>query len=139
MLYYPGDGMPFQTFVECNVDVTTTSTTFVDVVQLAIGRTPAENNSVIVYFSASVSLANTSVSADFQLVIDGVAVRGTSAGQDTSTLASACALVYKTGPLTATNHTFKIQWKVSAATTARIRPVATTEEHGSLLIQEVSV
>jgi len=126
-------------FVEITSDTTTTSGSYVDLLSLTIttdGGSMAE-----VHFTASVS--NTALfgsSQQFQLVIDGSAVRGSHTRVLESVEASCAAITYRTGVLTAGSHTFKIQWLTDVFIfTARIRPVTTINEHASLLVSEITV
>jgi hypothetical protein len=122
-------------FTELTADQSTTSASFVDLTSLTKTLTTGANF-VIVKFTCSCS--NTAVGSvnDFQLLVDGVAKRGTSASVKSSNDTLCVALVYKIA-VTAASHTIKLQWRTSSGT-LRSRPVTTIVEHGSLLIQEVT-
>lgn len=122
-------------FTEIAVDTTTTSLTFVALLSQAV--TTVAGSVVIVNFTCAGSNSANNRSEFFQLLIDGVATRGTGFGVSVAAGApGSAALTYRATGLAAGAHTFAIQWRVSAST-GQIRPVTVINEHASLLIQEV--
>lgn len=124
-------------YTEVTTSVTTTSTSYVDLLSLTatIGA-----NAVLIHYSVSAnnsSVANRSIS--FRLTVDGTAVRGSGLRTDANNLGNSTALVYKTAVLAAGSHTFKLQWLTEALTTAQVRPSTNPDEHASLLITEVTI
>jgi hypothetical protein len=120
---------------EITSDITTTSTTFIDLMTLTvtIGANP-----VILDFSVSCNNTGMFNQCDFQLLVDGGITRGITVYTSTSENASSGAILYKTSALTAGSHTFKIQWRVDAGT-GQVRPVTTAVEHAILILEEVTV
>lgn len=127
-------GMPplvqsvFQTLTE---DVTTTSTSFVEILRI---DTPTYGGTCLVSFSVSGN-ATSNRNVYFAAMLDGVLVRGTKFRQDGGSGAPA-SLVCHVAP-DAGDHTFQILWAVSSGT-GRIRAATITEEHASLLIEEIT-
>jgi hypothetical protein len=122
-------------FAQITVDTTTTSAAFVDLLTQAI--TITAGSKVIINFTASANNSNVSL-IQFQITIDGAAVRGASSRVSQNNTEVCCSIVYERLGLAAGAHTVKIQWRTTAGT-ARIRPVATVVEHASLILQEVTV
>jgi hypothetical protein len=132
----PGAGGMVQSkFVEVAADVSTTSTTWVDLLSTTITTLAG-----FLLLTTTVSPNTSSTSAGFyiRLLLDGVAVRGASGYAGSATFNETVSIVSKEA-VTAGLHTVKVQWRVSTGT-LRCRPVtAPDQDHASLLIQEVNV
>lgn len=124
-------------YVDALGDVSTTSTTFVDLTGVSMLFQTQLGTVCICTFSASGSNSSINTNVRFQLMVDGVAQRGTKFRNPT-TNGSCATLIYRVTGLTAGNHTFKMQWSVSAGT-GRIRALTVVEEHAGLLVEEVTV
>lgn len=124
------------TFTEVTVDTTTGSGVFVDLISQVI--TITAGSIILISFTASASNTSQNTTIDFQLMIDGVATRGTGMRTSSTTAPQGNAITYRKTGLAVGAHTIKIQWRTGGGT-ARVRPVATAIEHASLLCQEVTV
>ena len=133
-----GNMLPFiqSAFADQGSDVTTTSTTWVDLLSVTL-TTGANFLIIMASFSATTALAANNVM--FRLLVDGVAKRGAST-MDTVSFASSGA-IHGRYVVSAGEHTIKLQWQASSAlSAARVRPAANPEsEHASLLVMEVRV
>lgn len=119
-------------YVTQSTDITVTGTAFVDIGSITLTLITS-GGSCVCYFNAGASNSATNNNLRFQLVVDGVAQRGVKT-RNATTAGNGVALVYEVTPGIG-SHTFKMQWSVSAGT-GRIRPT-TTDEHASLLVQEM--
>lgn len=122
-------------FSEITVDTTTTSMTYVNLLSSTVS---VSSKTVLIHFTAAVSNSNADRNMFYQLLIDGVATRGGACRTGAASNPETWALVYKATDLSVGDHTFLIQWRVSA-NTGQIRPVTSINEHASLLVQEVAV
>jgi len=121
-------------FVEQISDITTTSTTFVDLGNVSITMVTA-GAPCVCFFSCSASNATmNNVITSFRLMVDGVAARGTKFTYNTT--GGGTTLTYRTGTLAAGSHIFKIQWSVAAGT-GRIRALTQIDEGANLLVEEI--
>ncbi len=140
MPVFQPDNLQQTVFVEQTTNVSTTSTTFANLLTATL--TTDGVSGLLVSFTAGLSITGGSNAAgEFQLLVDGTAKRGTVAGGGTGVSNApgmTAALTYKTAVLSGGSHTITIQWK-SSGVTVRIRPVTTILEHASLLVQEVLV
>lgn len=123
-------------FKEVTVDTTTTSTSLVDLLSQSL--TTTAGSSLLINVSASISNSSANRNIDIQLMIDGVAVRGAGTRVTGTGIPGSLAIVYKKVGLAAGNHTIKVRWRTDGST-ARVRPIASVNEHASLMIQEVTV
>jgi hypothetical protein len=123
-------------FSEISANTTTTSGTFVDLLTVTLTTGPTQ---VEIYFTASASNnAFAGASLQFQITIDAVAQRGCKVRSFTLNSASCGAIFFRSGQLSIGSHTIKVQWLTDVGT-AQIRPVTTIQEHGSLLVNEITV
>jgi hypothetical protein len=123
-------------FTEIAVDTTTTSNSPTDLLSLAYTKLSA-TSALLIHISAAASIDNNDRWMRMQLVIDGVAKRGMSF-QGLNSEGNTSAMVYKATGLAAGARTIKIQWWVESDT-GQIRPVTTSYEHCSIMVQEVEV
>jgi len=97
-------------------DLTTTSTSYVDITGMSITLTTGANR-VLVGFSGIGYNDTTASLLDFTVDIDGSAADGIiSFAQSVANYRSNVSFTYLSSVLTAASHTIKIQWKVSANT-----------------------
>jgi hypothetical protein len=122
-------------FKEIEVDTTTASLVPVDLLSVNFHKS-SSNSRLKVYISTSSSNDTNATSNRFQLVVDGVAVRGCGCrGQNN--FAQAAAMIHVIDSLSAGDHTIKVQWFVSGGT-GQIRPIThADDESASMLIEEV--
>jgi len=119
-------------FAEIIADTTTTSTSFVDLLTVAI--TTTANGSLVIEAAASGDNASTAITK-YRLTVDGVQVAA-AAVQSGASIWNTAALMKKYA-VAAGAHTVKLQWLVSAGT-GRIRPVtAPNSDYASLVVKEV--
>jgi len=126
-------------FVNITSNVSTTSTTYVDLAPLTITLTTS-THPIEVHFSGTVGILSNRASVGFQLMVDGVAVsnglgRVQISGNPAYT--TSIGIVYKSGVLSSGSHTVKIQWKTSAGT-ASIQPSGSSYGYAGLLVKEVA-
>lgn len=123
-------------FVEQSTNITTTSATYTTLLTQAV--TIQTGGILLINVTASVSNTNANTNISMQLTIDGVAVRGAATRCLSTNTPSSLALVYRRSGLSVGAHTVALQW-LTSANTAQIRPATTTNEHASLMIQQVTV
>lgn len=134
-----GVGGVIQTgFAKVTSDVTTTSTSFVDVTGLSVTLTTTGGD-LVAFFTFGASNSTTGRENDFRILLDGTSYQGTSMRCGAKDLAQSGGIVIRFTGVAAGSHTVKIQWQVSNGT-GQIRPVtgAVDKEHANLLVQEVS-
>lgn len=120
-------------FAEVAADVTTTSSSFVDLTALSVTLTVATAGYLHIWFSVG---ADASALQDiaFQVLIDGAVQRGIQMRVTTGQLQSGSIVLRRSA--TAASHTVKIQWKTTGGT-ARISAVTSPAiYHGSLLVED---
>ncbi len=123
-------------FSEISANTTTTSGSFVDLLTVTLTTGPTR---VEIYFTTSASNnAFGGASLQFQITIDGVAQRGCKLRGIALSTASCAAIFFRSAQLSIGSHTIKVQWLTDVGT-AQIRPVTTIQEHGSLLVNEITV
>lgn len=128
-------------FAEISANVSTTSTSYVDLSPLTLTIT-TDANPIEVHFSLCAEVVSASADLGFQLLIDDAVVMGTRgriSASGSPGYTSCPSMRYKSGRLTAGSHTVKIQWKTALATTVQVRPANFIYGSGSLLVREVSV
>jgi hypothetical protein len=125
-------------FAEQATNTTQTSATFGDLGTVTLTLTTTAGSALLITFTASASNTNNNHNIDFQLVIDGTAVRGAGMRVPVAGQSDSSAITYKKTGLSAGSHTIKAQWRTDG-NTAQIRPTTVLNEHASLLIQEVTV
>lgn len=121
-------------YISTTVDVTTASTTFVDM--LVISLTTFGGKLVCL---ANVSSSNSSANVGnyFRITVDGTSY-GATAQRYTNVPAITGAVIIETPALAAGVHSVNLQWRCSAGT-AQCRPVTQPDvEFGSLLVIEVN-
>lgn len=115
-------------------DISTTSTTMVDMTNMSITLTTGANP-VEIHFSAGVGHDTNSGVCKFQLVIDGTPVANTLTEIRTPTNSTGPAVhLMWIQTMTAGEHTFKVQWCVSAGT--GYNRASTGTEHRILSVKE---
>lgn len=140
MPLYFADGVIQSAFTEISSNVSTTSTTYVNLMSLSINT--SGNTWVIVQFSVSCADSAATQWTEFQLLLDGVTTsRGIAVFSTSSGNGNSGALVYRTGQLAAGSHTFAIQWHIGtfAGGSGTISPTTVTTDHAILVLEEVSV
>jgi hypothetical protein len=133
-----------------SADYTTSSTTFVDVdaVKLAFTIT-TRGNAVMIGFFGTVSATTTTESvAFFDVTMDGVRVGGDDglalcarkSGSGGSLASDSVSFVMLLPTVSAGDHTFKLQWKISGATMALRAGAGTVglDVHPQFWVREVS-
>jgi hypothetical protein len=102
-------------------DITTTSTTFVDLTGLTTTITTGAHRCIVI-FNASGRVNSPTNALNIDIAIDGTRQgqsRGLLFGGNTNSVgANPFSLWYLTGVLSAASHTFKIQWSVDSGGTA---------------------
>jgi hypothetical protein len=102
-------------------DITTTSTTFVDLTGLTTTITTGAHRCIVI-FNASGRVNSATNALNIDIAIDGTRQgqsRGLLFGGNTNSVgANPFSLWYLTGVLSAASHTFKIQWSVDSGGTA---------------------
>ena len=122
-------------FAEVVADSTTGSGAYIDLLTASI--TVTAGAILLIYVSASSSNSNGILIPGenrFRVTIDGVAQRGSGAAAY-NTAEFGTAIVLRV-PVAAGVRSVKLQWS-SGGGTVRVRPVASAEEHASLLVCEV--
>lgn len=136
-LFPPNDGvgLPQSVCVALTVDVTTTSTSYVNLLSVTVGT--VGGSSLLIRASVATS-DSTSLSTGnfFRVTVDGV-VAGY-IGSEIFTCIQSSALSVKVGPLAAGSHVVNLDWHTQTGNTLRCRPV-TAEEQASMVITEVTV
>jgi hypothetical protein len=125
-------------FLEVTADTSTASTTFVSLLSLSVTTTAG---TLLIKFDVTGELSAGSAMASFELQIDGVVKRGCAFSSAFGNFAqpNSASVTYRVTGLAAGAHTVAIFWKTSTGTLS-IKPVSIpTEEHASLLVEEVSV
>jgi hypothetical protein len=130
-----GGGLLQSAFAQVTTDTTTTSTTFIDL--LTVNVTASAAGFLLIDFTSSAtgSNATNTIRVEFQVLVDGVALRG--AGSSVNANAPQTAALTHRVAVAAGPRVVKVQWRVSA-NTGRIRPVSSLVEHASLRVCEVS-
>lgn len=123
-------------FLDLAADVTTTSTTYVDMTGMSL-TVNTDDNPLLCWFSVSGD-ASAAALLKFQVLIDGVVARGTHFRSVASGFGHTAQLVFRSSVLTRGQHVVKIQWNTSTGT-GRVRPVTNIRDHASLLIEEVTI
>lgn len=120
-------------FAEVVEDTTTQSEEFVDL--LALTLTTLAGNLLI---NASMAASNTAADSEiiFRVTVDGNPIKNTKVDVKTAGKGSSASIVARP-TVAAGEHTVKLRWKVSAASTGRIRPVGTDKEGCSLSVMEM--
>lgn len=137
--YGGGGGVPLQTsFVKLASDITTTSTTFVDMTGITLTLTTVGGD-LLVNFSFSISNTNANRLLNVRVMLDGVTQGGASTRITAVDAPGSGAIVLRLTGVSAGSHTVKVQW-MTASATAQCRPVtgAIDGEHANLLVQEIS-
>lgn len=101
-------------------DITTTSTTFVDLTGASVTMTTAAVR-CLVMFSCTTNNSNAGNFQCFDVDIDGTRFANTTDGiakVTSGTAVASVAFTFMTAVLTAASHTFKVQWRVNANTGA---------------------
>jgi hypothetical protein len=124
------------TFTEQATNTTTGSAAFVTLLTQSI--TISAGSVLLIEVSASISNTNPNINMDIQLNIDAAAVRGAGLRPSAANQPNVASIVYRKTGLAAGAHTILLQWR-TATNTAQCRPVATVNEHASIMIQEVTV
>jgi hypothetical protein len=120
-------------FAEVAADVTTTSTSFVDLTALSVTLTVATAGYLHIWFSVSAD-CSTLQDIAFQVLVDGTVQRGIQMRVTSAQLNSGAIVLRRSA--TAASHTVKIQWKTTGGT-ARITALTTPALfHGSLLVED---
>jgi hypothetical protein len=124
--------------VEIAADITTSSTTFVDLDGITSTITTQVGSKLELYFSASVSNVSANTGIYFRFMVDGVAGRG-GAERYINVPAVGVALSQAVTGLPGGFHTIKVQWRVGGGT-GQIRPItAHDSESAALSIVESNV
>jgi hypothetical protein len=135
MLYYPSPTLIQTAFFQLSSDISTTSTSFVDMTGVTL-TVNTDANTVQCCFCACMDIT---VAADsvFQLMIDGVAKRGTHARVVATGYGSSASLMYRER-VSVGQHVIKMQWRTTSGT-LRIRPTSVDWESASLMVEELAV
>lgn len=130
-------GVTLQTvFTEINVNTTTTSTIFADLLTQSI---TTSGGNLIIHFTCSASNSNAGKLVNFRITVDGISKRGTQIRVSSANDAESASIITKITGLSIGNHIVKVQW-LTDANTASIQPVLRPDvEHASLLITETTV
>ena len=126
-------------FIEQLTDVSTTSTSFVDLFTLTY--THNMNVQLLIDFSACITTTAATDGAKFKLVCDSIDLDGCTAagGRNGASSPGYCAALSGVSrALFTTTSTIKVQWSVATAGTASILPV-TGNGHACLFIAEISI
>jgi len=123
------------TFVEQTTDTSTGSAAFGPLLTQVI--TTSASSFLIIHATTSFSNATNNTNPDIQLVIDGSPVRGAGERIAAASALVSMSIVYRKSGLVAGAHTVLLRWRTSGGS-LRCRPVATVNEHASLVIQEVT-
>ncbi len=115
-------------------DITTTSTSFVDMTEMSITLTTGDSTLDISFF-AGVANATTGKVNTYQILVDGTSYIVAKSRIDTASIGSPIALGWMIN-VTAGSHTVKVQWKVDGGT--GYNRAATTEEKRNLIVREFS-
>lgn len=130
-----GNGSVIQTaFAHVTTDISTTSSTFVDMTSQSITITTGAN-AIFAWWQASVSTSTAGGVANFNLLLDGVNQAGGSAKPGGSSSIST-GLIHRFA-VTAGTHTIKIQWNVSSGTLSCLAATQPSTQSGALMIMEV--
>ena len=121
-------------FAEQTTDVTTTSTTFTDLLTVNITTTGGD---LLIQASAGFKQSNDQQSVYFQVLIDDIVQRGAGATCRNQDIRGSMSIVLKRA-VAAGARVVKLQWRVSA-NTGSVNAATVPEEHASLLVSEVTV
>ena len=122
-------------FTQLTSDTSTTSTTLVNLISQNI--TTSSGSFVDVGFSVAASATTANEHLNFVLLIDGVTTsRGTNIRNGAANVSEAGVILYRATGLSATAHTFTIQWAIVTTGTAQIRAATSNIEHCSLFLEE---
>jgi hypothetical protein len=134
-----GTGVVVQTdSARITTDVNTTSATYVDISPSLEVTITTGANPVIISLTMSMSATGANRIAGAQILVDGTPEAGANEELRTSGVSSSLGIRVKTAALTAASHTFKVQWKTSGGTLRVNGATAAADEHGSLLVEEVT-
>lgn len=123
--------------VQVSTNISTTSTTFVDLTELTTSLTTSTGSSVVIGFRASGSNQTNNQGIRFRILVDGVSAGGCGLTASGTNNPTGTAFEYVVTGLSAALHTFKIQWRATAGT-AQIRAATLgDEESASFTITEV--
>lgn len=140
-MLYPQPGLIQSAFAEVSTNISTTSTTYVDMTPLTLTLDTAANF-LLVDFTACVEIVSSLGDLGFQLLLDGVVqvgAKGRIAASGSPGYTSCPSIRFRTPTrVSAGSHTIKMQWKTSAST-VQIRAATFVYATGSLLVREVSV
>jgi len=135
----PGNAIDIQqtASVVLAADVTTTSTTYVDLLSLSITTYGGSKLEIYSSFSLSNALDNAGAGQDsLRITIDGIQLQ--SSGSEQWTVTETGAIFCLTDILTEGPHTVALQWRTQAGATLRCSAgTLTRPEHASLVVVEV--
>lgn len=134
-----GVGNVKATLTSVTADKSTTSTSFVDLLELSV---PAdEGNKLLIRCIGSIGNSKANVVMQIRALFNGVSLGGTEVRSPAqANRAVATAMEFRISDVAAGPHTIKIQWLTAASSTAYVRPVAKFEkEQLSLVVEEVGV
>jgi hypothetical protein len=126
-------------FARATTDKSTASTTPVDLPELTLALVTSALSKLCVWFSVSGQNANANSNLRFQLLVDGAVKVGAMCRIVANGVPNSAGLCFQVLGLAAGAHVVKIQWSVSAGT-GNIQALSDpTQQHASLMVQEVTV
>ena len=125
--------VPNQAFVQLTADVSTTSTTFVDVLSTTIA-TALPSGNLEILLTASFETSVSGAVGGFAVLVDGVFIKATR-GQSAFASGAVDAALVLLVPVKAGKHVVKVQWRVNSGSSI-VRAQSFSDEGLQLLVKE---